>query len=148
MIFFPQSLRPWRHFYCVTSLVLALTALPLQAECNSPPQAVTDDVTTLDVQTILLDPLANDFDPEGQPLSLHYLSDSCLGSVAVSDDTLTFSALAGVAEVCSISYRAVDSQGASSTSSISITVQLFASSIFEDGFESGNTVNWSATIIE
>lgn len=129
-------------------LFCAVYAAPVVAECNSAPQTLADDVSTLDSQTAFIDPLANDFDAEGQPLSLQYLGDTCLGSVAVETDVLTYTPLIGVAETCNISYQAVDSEGASAPSTIAVTVRLFQPSIFSDGFEMGNTSNWSTTVVD
>ncbi len=127
---------------------LAAVAPTAYAECNVAPQAQTDEVSVLDLASVLIDPLANDFDPDGQPLALQYLGDTCFGSVAVSGETLTYQPLAGVAESCSIAYRAIDSSGASASSAIAVTVSLFEPVVFGDGFEGGSTAQWSATVVE
>ncbi len=75
----------------ITFVTSTLVVLPLGAECNTAPQAEADEVAVLDTSIAFIDPLANDFDADGQPLSLQYLGDSCFGGVVVTDDTLTYS---------------------------------------------------------
>ena len=85
---------------------------------NQPPVAAPDILTTAP-DKIVIDPLANDSDPEGGALRIVSASLRSGGAkISVSDDRLTISDLEhGFSE---IAYTIVDDEGASATSTIRI----------------------------
>ena len=113
--------------------------------CNTGPTAFNDVAATRDDRTLLLDVLANDSDPDGNPLTVQILTHDCPGTVtADSTETVTFIPVSVPATTnCSIDYRITDGEGGSANASVSVTVERFEPFIFGDGFESGDTSAWS-----
>ena len=124
--------------------LVALSTLPTFADCNTNPTAVNDVVATFDDRAVLIDPLANDSDPDGQPLGLVQNSTNCNGTLSTLGDLFSYQPVLGQAENCSIQYTADDGTGGDSAT-ISITVSVLTTDIFADSFESGNTSSWNST---
>lgn len=116
-----------------------LSSSPAGAQCNTAPTAVDDTAWTFD-QPVLIDVLANDSDPEGQALTVTATGWTCLGSVTVDFELLTFTPSEPVRQDCEIYYSVADEDGAQSAATVAMT---FPSEIFSDGFESGDTSAWS-----
>jgi hypothetical protein len=142
-----HSLRKMLFAAAYTFLCLAFSGTAM-AQCNTPPTAVADTAITPENRTLWITPLANDFDPDGQPLAVAVLSEDCPGTVA-TDPTglLTYmpTPIQGPEQVCSITYSITDGAGGSDTAVVSVTVVAVAPVIFADGFESGDTSVWSTT---
>lgn len=128
-------------------LVAALLGpVPTTAQCNTPPTATADSATTPGNQPLWTAPLANDTDPDGQPLSLTVLSEDCPGTVTEDPAGLlifTPMATSNSEQICSIIYRVTDGAGSSDTAEVTITVLAVPPAIFADDFESGNVFAWS-----
>lgn len=96
---------------------------------------------------MLIDPLANDSDPDGDLLTVEIQTSSGSGSVSVD----TFGVLSFVPDPvpgpvsCEIRYRLNDGTTVSPDAVVWITVTPFVPEIFSDGFESGDTSAWSVT---
>ncbi len=91
---------------------------------NKSPVAVDDAVTTPEDSTITLDPLANDSDPDGDPLSLVGTPTSAEGgTVTVNPDgTIDYTPPADFNGTDTISYTVTDPDGATDTATITVTV--------------------------
>jgi len=133
-------------------LLLGLTvavsySVPAEAQpCNTTPTATADEASTIDNRSLIVDVLANDSDPDGDPLSVTVLGEDCPGTVAAdSEETLTYqpSSVSGLV-TCSVSYRVADGEGGTANAVASITVEPFEPLIFADGFESGDLSAWSS----
>ncbi|MEM7744935.1 MAG: Ig-like domain-containing protein [Pseudomonadota bacterium] len=90
---------------------------------NVPPVA-TDDVVTLDEDTsINFDVLANDFDPDGDPITVAYVGSTVNGEVTLEDDgTITFTPDEDYFGTFSLTYRVSDLEGDRTTGTVEITV--------------------------
>lgn len=111
--------------------------------CNLAPIAVDDSAGHLGAP-LTVDVLANDQEPDGEPLSLEILAVSvaCQADQVVVDHghiRLTPNP-PGTPKNCAITYRAVDERGASDTAVLTMVAEGI---LFWDGFESGNTSAWS-----
>lgn len=90
---------------------------------NSPPIAVDDHATTARDTPVTIDVLANDSDPDGDPLSLTQLSMPSFGQVTINaDQTIRYTPQAGFVGTDSFSYAIDDSRGGTATASVTITV--------------------------
>lgn len=111
--------------------------------CNLPPDAVDDNAGHLGAP-LTIDVLANDQEPDGEPLSLEILTVSapCQPDQVVADHghvRLTPNP-PGTPKSCTITYRVRDERGLTDTAILTLTAEGI---IFIDGFESGNTSAWS-----
>ena len=126
------------------ALVVLSTATPAFADCNTNPTALNDSVATFDDREVLIDPLANDSDPDGQPLSVALGNETCNGDIMPIGDLVSYQPVLGQAENCTIQYTADDGTGGDSAT-ISITVTVLTTDLFADSFEGGNTNAWTST---
>jgi uncharacterized repeat protein (TIGR02543 family) len=90
---------------------------------DDPPVANNDSYTMLEGRTTVLDPLANDNDPEGQPLDLVSFSQPTYGSVTNNGDgTLTHIADPGYVGADSFTYSITDGTLTSEVATVSLTI--------------------------
>ena len=93
-------------------------------EENDPPVAVDDSVSMDEDTTATIDPLANDTDPDGDPLSLVGTPTSTAGgTVTVNPDgTIDYTPPADFNGTDTITYTVTDPSGATDTGTITVTV--------------------------
>ena len=87
-------------------------------------------------------------DPDGQPLAVSVVSETCPGTVAVGSSGLlayTPTRLTSGGITCQITYRIADGSGDTDTAVVTVSVTPASPQIFADDFESGNTSAWSAS---
>ncbi len=139
------SLRPCL-LVGLCAILAWLLAGPLAAQCNTAPDAVDDASSTVDNQTLLIDVLANDSDPDGDRLIVLFQSSTCPGQVTVGDfGIVTYEPVSVPDPVpCEIRYQADDGT-ALSEAVVTVEVIPFQPEIFADGFESGDTSAWDET---
>ncbi len=90
---------------------------------NRPPVAVDDAATVAPGGTVEIDPLANDSDPDGDPLSLVALGMPEAGSVTVLDNRrLRYAPRAGFTGQDSFTYTVRDPRGATASATVRVTV--------------------------
>lgn len=139
------------HFLRFTPTIFLLLSLNFSASalCNTAPSA-TDDTAEALLDAVVIDVLANDFDPESEPLTLSILTNSCTGTVSVDRGLVVFNPSTQVNSNCTISYRVTDSGSLSADAMITVSALPIPpppppppTPIFSDGFESGNTNGWS-----
>ena len=95
---------------------------------NAPPVAVPDLVTVEAGMSLTIDPVANDLDPDGDPLRLVSVTLPQHGRLAVmADRRLVYTANDGHLGSDGFSYTVRDRQGALATGSVAITVTAPAS---------------------
>ena len=128
-------------------LVFAWALAPVaSAQCNTAPTAVADTTETPDNKVLWIDVLANDHDPDGQPLTVSVVSETCPGAVTASSGGLLSYTPTPVSDPgidCQVTYRIADGSGATDTAVVAVAVKAVPPLIFADGFESGNTSAWS-----
>jgi hypothetical protein len=89
---------------------------------NNAPQAADDNVTTTEGVQVVIDVLANDTDPDGDPLTITLVSDPANGSASISaENTILYTPIAGFTEV-SFTYTISDGNGGEATATVNITV--------------------------
>jgi hypothetical protein len=98
---------------------------------NEPPELSDDELTVEEDQSGMVDVLANDSDPEGDPLSLSIASEPSQGTAAVddggtpedpSDDQIRYTPEEAYTGSDSFTYRAADGQGNTATATVSVTI--------------------------
>ena len=90
---------------------------------NKSPVALDDTLSILkDSGAISVDVLANDFDPEGQPLSLVSALAALGTAVAETNNTVTYTPPAGISGFDTVVYTIVDDVGQARTGQINITI--------------------------
>ncbi len=90
---------------------------------NSAPAAGDDVVTTSFETPVTLDPLANDGDPDGDPLALESLGFPAHGRLAINGDgTLTYTPDAGFSGEDAFTYTVTDGRGERASAEVRITV--------------------------
>ncbi len=103
---------------------------------NLPPTAQADVITTTEDTPVVLDLLANDADPDGDPLRLAGLELPAHGQLALAaDGTLTYTPDPGFTGQDSFTYTVADGRGGHATATVTITVQ--PSSALEPRFANG-----------
>ena len=90
---------------------------------NTPPDAVDDGASTLEDTPVDMDVLANDSDPDGDPLSVNTFSQGAKGTVTQnSDGTLRYSPDADVNGSDSFGYIISDGRGGSDSATVSVSI--------------------------
>jgi len=115
------------------------------AECTNSDPAALDDSADNFGQSIYVDVLANDTEPDGERLELTVTGGTCsaVGAVSVESDLIRFQPIPlGVSSTCTVTYTATDESGNSDNATLTLN-EVDLSLIFADGFESGSTVAWT-----
>ena len=99
---------------------VSVTVLP---EPNQPPDAVFDGVITPFQTPINIDVLANDSDPDGDPLSVTIDTFPTSGTAVVNPDgTIAYTPDAGFEGIDSFVYQIDDGEGGTGTATVDVTV--------------------------
>ncbi|MFB2837785.1 SdiA-regulated domain-containing protein [Floridanema evergladense] len=108
-----------------TNFTLALTNV------NEAPTAVNDTVNTTDLQAVVIPVLANDTDPDaGDVLSIQSFTNPSSGTVVQNtDNTFTYTPVAGFAGNTSFNYTLQDAAGLTSTATVALTITADTNSI-------------------
>ena len=135
--------------YAVVFAVLSMwifCSLPVAADCNTAPTALNDFAESLDATPVVISPLANDLDEDGDPLTLALVLDEsteCVGTFnLIDEETVIYQNTTGLAEQCQVTYQATDTAENSTEAKIDILIRSSLPGIFADGFESGTTDSW------
>ncbi len=92
--------------------------------CNGGPLANDDSAVTDEGTPVVIDVLANDFDPDGDPLTVDNVTQPANGSaVNNGDGTVTYTPDPGFNGMDSFAYSISDDQGASDSATVTVTVQ-------------------------
>lgn len=89
---------------------------------NSPPTAGADEATAFRGQSVTISVLDNDADADGESLSIVSVTTPSFGSASVAGDTVVYSADTDQLGVATLSYTVQDSDGATATAAINVTV--------------------------
>ena len=92
---------------------------------NDPPLAVDDQYVILISTSTLLNVLANDNDPDHDPLTISGFSSPSHGSVVIDpgDTTLTYTPLTGYSGTDTFNYIISDGHGAQDTATVSLSIE-------------------------
>ncbi|MDX1997980.1 MAG: tandem-95 repeat protein [Thermoanaerobaculia bacterium] len=102
------------------SATVSLTVTPV----NDPPVAVADAFSMTMEATLTTGSLANDTDPDGDPLAITALGAASNGTATLlSPDSFSYAPALNFAGVDSFSYTVSDGQGGSAVGTVTITVQ-------------------------
>lgn len=89
---------------------------------NRAPGAQNDVFTTYRGETVMLDVLANDSDPDQDMLKIISVTLPGHGSASISGNRISYTPVAGFTGQDSFSYTVADDKGASSTAQVTVTV--------------------------
>jgi large repetitive protein len=89
---------------------------------NDPPVPQDDSATTVQGQAVTLSVLANDDDPDGDPVSIVSVSQPSGGSVLIAGSTLIYQPDPDFVGVDTFTYTITDNQGSLSTATVTIGV--------------------------
>jgi len=89
---------------------------------NDTPIAVDDGVSTEEDQQVVSDVLANDSDPDGDPLTVVAVTDPEHGTVKIEDGHIVFVPDLDFSGTTTFTYTIQDPSGATSTATVTVTV--------------------------
>jgi immune inhibitor A len=90
---------------------------------NRAPTAMADSATTQEDEAVTVNVVANDTDPDGDPLALTGVTQPANGSAAANPGgTVTYTPRSGFVGTDTFSYTVSDGRGGTSTASVTITV--------------------------
>jgi Tol biopolymer transport system component len=100
-----------------------LTILDDDEPVNRPPSTVDDAGTTAEDTALTLDVLANDADPDGDPLGVVAVTQGAHGAVADNGNgTVTYTPAVNFGGSDTFQYTAADGRGGTDTASVAVTV--------------------------
>jgi hypothetical protein len=105
---------------------------------NSGPVAVDDDRLVHSARANVISVLDNDYDADGDLLSVVSVSAASGGTVSHDGSSVTYTPNPGFTGDDSFRYDVVDGYGGSVSATVRVQVSLFS-----DGFESGDTTRWN-----
>jgi len=89
---------------------------------NTPPVAVDDSGLTQINSAVAIDVLANDSDPDGDPLSIVAYTQGANGTVAAAEDGLTYTPSDDFVGTDTYTYTASDGKGGSDEAMVTVTI--------------------------
>jgi hypothetical protein len=89
---------------------------------NTPPVASNDFVTASLNNTIIINVLANDFDPDGQKLMVTSCTQPGHGTAAISGNAILYTPAAGWTGTVSFAYTIMDTMNATASATVTISV--------------------------
>ncbi|MFO7537130.1 MAG: PKD domain-containing protein, partial [Chloroflexota bacterium] len=94
------------------------------AQANNPPVAVDDEATAVQETPLVIDVLANDFDPDGDELTIVAVTQPANGMVVINNgETITYTPAAGFyGTTDSFTYTISDGRGGVDTATVVVTV--------------------------
>jgi Bacterial Ig domain len=109
---------------------------------NHPPVAMPDSFSLARNTSITADVLANDYDPDGDPLTLTGVGPLSCGAVSIAGNKLSFTPNHDLTGRCCVDYTVTDAPPAgitplSSTARACFDILCLVDSVFSDNFESG-----------
>jgi Bacterial Ig domain len=116
---------------------------------NQPPSANPDAASTSAGVPVTITVLANDTDPNGDPLTVTSVSGAVGGSAAITaGNTVTFTPAAGFSGAASFTYTISDGRGGTASTGVTVTVTLAAAvdtTVSVDGTGTRTTPLFSTT---
>ncbi|MBI4042005.1 MAG: cadherin-like domain-containing protein [Deltaproteobacteria bacterium] len=93
-----------------------------QAPTNKPPVAVDDAAPTSQDESVAIPVLANDSDPDGDPISVSTLTQPANGAATINQDRINYTPKIDFEGVDLFTYTISDGKGGTATASVSVTV--------------------------
>ncbi len=91
---------------------------------NNPPVARDDTSNTRYETTVSIDVLANDTDPDGDPLTISLAEAPTHGTARLSGNRIEYSPASGFAGADTLTYTVRDGRGGTSTATVRVSVEL------------------------
>lgn len=101
---------------------VATVTVRVDQTANNPPVAANDAATVVAGSTATIPVLANDSDPDGDPLAIIAVGTPALGSVTIAGAAIEYSAPASAAGTDSFTYTISDGRGGQATATVTITI--------------------------
>jgi len=90
---------------------------------NRPPVAVADTATTPSGQPVTINVIANDSDPDGDPLTVQSVTAPQLGTAQISNNEVIYTpTVAGIVGTDTFNYTINDGRGGTATASVTVTI--------------------------
>src|SRR5207249_3257506 len=89
---------------------------------NNPPVARNDSASTPQDAAVTVDVLANDSDPDDDPLTISAVTQGANGSVAIVGSQVRYTPNSGYAGTDSFTYTVSDGHGGTATATVTVTV--------------------------
>jgi hypothetical protein len=89
---------------------------------DRPPVAVDDAATTVSGTQVTIDVLANDSDPDGDPLTIQSVTAPSLGAATISGGRIVYTPAAGVVGTDNFTYTISDGRGGTATANVTVTI--------------------------
>jgi Bacterial Ig domain/Fibronectin type III domain len=96
----------------------SITIMPV----NDWPVATADAAATAEDTPVTIAVLANDTDPDGNPLTITAVTQGAHGTIATNGTALTYTPAANFAGTDAFTYTVTDGQGGTATATVSLTV--------------------------
>ena len=100
----------------------AAVTVTVSPQPNRPPVAVDDAATTASGQPVTVNVLANDSDPDGDPLTISGVTAPANGTVSAIGGSITYTPAAGFAGTDRFTYSIDDGRGGTATAAVTITI--------------------------
>ncbi|MFB9068826.1 cadherin-like domain-containing protein [Pseudofulvimonas gallinarii] len=94
----------------------------VDAAANTPPVAVNDTTTTTSGTAISIPVLANDSDPDGDPLTIIAVGTPALGTASIAGANILYTPGAGLVGADSFSYTIDDGNGGQASATVTVNV--------------------------
>lgn len=92
---------------------------------NNPPLAVNDTATTQGAKPVIIEVLANDYDANGDTLSVESVTQPANGTVTINNDgSVTYTPNTNTTGTDTFSYTISDGQGGTATATVTVTVTV------------------------
>ncbi|MGK7901815.1 MAG: Ig-like domain-containing protein, partial [Hormoscilla sp.] len=118
----------------------AFVTVDVTGTTNQPPIAIDDFAETTEGTAVSISVLDNDFDPEGNLLSITGFTTSTVsgGTLSISGNSLVYQSQFGFIGTESFNYTISDGQGGTDTATVSVTTVARNGSISGETFADGN----------
>jgi hypothetical protein len=133
------------HGGSATASVSVTVTAPPPPPPNRPPVAANDSATTPQDTGVNVSVLANDSDPDSDPLTVDSVTAPANGAAVVNGTTVRYTPAGGYSGPDAFSYTVSDGHGGTASASVAVTVtpspNVHVGDI--DAFTSKNSANWS-----
>ena len=114
-------------------MATATVTITVNEAANQAPIANDDAAETNESVSVLIDVLANDSDPDGDPLSLISVADPDGGATSIEGEEIRYTPDPGFSGSDAFEYTVGDDRGGSAMANVTVTVNAFSISVSVDG---------------
>ena len=101
---------------------LQFTNTLVPTTCNHPPRAADDIASTVENNAVTVNVLANDSDPDGNPISVSAVTQPAHGTVTNNTTNVTYTPAASYFGNDSFTYTVSDGNGGTATATVTVTI--------------------------